>query len=256
MRKMLSEKLTTTFFEELNKFIDEKPESLSALKGNNKQWAVKYIFNVMMAVVEISELQEEIELIFNDFEDTPMGFLRKTPTIDEIALTAKIYIITWATMNDLIARLVNVVFDIGIHDSDISFGIVIRNNKVKQTKIPNICKKYQKIIDIDQTISIRNDAIHRGKLADEEIVNLKRQRNKIESKRYSLLSTERITDEEYKEEKKLYNRKLKDLIEKKKAEYKKHYEGTVSLLSEIAKELANITFSNLNETRIYGTKTK
>ena len=241
--------LTTSFFGELNKLFDESSESISAFKGENKQWGKKYIGNVIIAVIEISELQKEIELIFKAFEDTPMGFLRKTPTIDEIALTVKSYLIIWSTIIDLVARLINAVFDLGIHDSDISFGMVIRNTKVKQTKIPNICRDYQKSLNIDQTNRSRNDAIHRGKLADEEIVALKGKRNKIESMRYSLLATERITDEEYKKEIKLFYSELKVLIENKKTQYREHYDMTVSLISKLANELARIVFSYLSEKR-------
>ncbi len=247
----MDERIENAFFSEFNRLIEESSDSLNALKNQNSQWGRKYLFDVIISVIELVEFQKEVELILSGFEAKPVGlFYLKAVSIDELILTVKIYLIAWFTINDLTARLINTVFDLGIHESDVSFGVITRNRKVANSKIIETFKKYQKELKIDDTIRARHDAVHRARVTDTELKELKAKRNRIESQRYSWLAKNRISEDEYKKQKKEFYEELRKVAESKKKYYRDHYDRSVDLLAELAIHLARVAFDNLNEKRI------
>jgi len=238
----MPEKLSHIFFEETNRLTALDADSMSSFKGENCPWAKKYFPRSMISVLEIDEQQKEIELLLSRISHQPLGFVIKILPIEELLMNLKFYYIAWGTMKDLMARFVSDVLDLGIADVDLNFGILLRNNKVKNTQIPGICSKYSSSLDIGGTDKARNEAAHRGKLLDDDVLAIKRKKVTIESKRFSLLQPEdqRISEDEYKEETKAFYDELKMLVESKRGEYQKHYETTMALNKEIAIELAAV----------------
>lgn len=246
----MDDRIANAFFSEFNRLIEESSDSLNALKNQNSQWGKKYIFEVIISVIELTEFQKEVELILSGFEAKPVGFFLKTVSIDELILAVKMYLIAWFTINDLTARLINTVFDLGIHESDVSFGTITRNRKVANSKIIETFKKYQKELNIDDTVRARHDAVHRAKITDPELKELKAKRNRIESQRYSWLAKKRISEDEYNKQKEEFYKELKKTADSKKKYYRDHYDRSVTLLAELATHLARVAFDNLNEKRI------
>ncbi len=211
--------------------------------------AIEIVFERMFSLTEINEIEREIEIIL-DRLGTINSFIVKAYSIEELVIGVKHYLIAWSTMKDIMTNLINICFNLGIHETDISFGVVIRNKKVKNSNIPSIIKAHQGSIDVKYTDKQRNDAIHRGKLLDDEINEFRSNYNKLYSRKYGLLNPEPISDNEFKEEQKRLNAELKDLTELKKQEYSKHYEKTMALNLDITKELAKVTANAVLNNRI------
>ncbi len=215
---------------------------MSSLKGKNLEWAKRYTATTLFGVVEIDEQQKEIELLLSIIEHTPLGFVKKILPVEELLMILKFYYIAWGTMKDLMAKFVSNVLDLGIADIDLNFGILLRNNKVKSTRIPEICNRYSNLLDIGGTDKARNEAAHRGKLLDDDVTSIKKKKATLEVGHFSLLQQEhqRISEEEYCRRKKVFYDELKVLTENKRVEYQNHYESTMKLNREIAIELAGV----------------
>lgn len=211
--------------------------------------AMKIVFERIFAISEINEIEKEIETILERL-GTLNTFIIKTYSIEELVIGVKHYLIAWSTLKDLMINLINVCFDLGIDEKDLSHGIVMRNKKVKNSNIPAIIKSHQRSIDVQYTDKQRNDAIHRGKLLDDEINEFRSRYNKLFSRKYSLLNPEPISDDEFKEEQKKLNTELKTLSESKKKEYSEHYNKTMELNIDIVKELAKVTANDVLSNRI------
>jgi hypothetical protein len=153
-------------------------------------------------------------------------------------------------MKDLMASLINTSLDLGIHENDLSFGMILRNQKVAKTDIPAICGRHSKTIDVSYTDKQRNDAIHRGKLLDNEINEFREKHNGLFSKRYSLLTPNSISEDDFKHELSELNTKLNELVQLKRAQYSEHFDRTLELNEELAKELARLSAQKLTNVRI------
>lgn len=237
-----------TFSHELLGIIHPKGDLPDKIKYDPKA-AMHIYFEKIIALTEINEIETEIKLILNQL-GTTNNFLVKTYSIEELVIGVKQYLIAWSTMKDLMVNLMNVCFDLGIHETDLSYGLVMRNKKVKNSNIPKIVKDHQKSINVQYTDTQRNDAIHRGKLLDDEINEFRAQYNKLISRKFGVLNPEPISDEEFNKEYKKLNSELKSLVELKKQEYSDHFKRTMTLNIELAKELAKITANAILNNRI------
>ena len=143
----------------------------------------------------------------------------KSHSIEELVLGVKHYLIAWSTMKDLMANLINTSLDLGIYENDLSFGMILRNEKVKNTNIPSICNQHSKKINVPYTDKQRNNAIHRGKLLDDEINMYRDNYNTLVSKRYGLLNPEQISEDDYNQAMSKLNSELTTLVIDKQKEY-------------------------------------
>ncbi|NUO09466.1 MAG: hypothetical protein HUU08_12445 [Candidatus Brocadia sp.] len=248
----LAARIPDIFFEALWQEIENDPDALSAFKGQNRRWGAAYFFSSIRTVVEVGGLQDEIELLIDRLGLWSRGPFFPIVSLEELIVGLKLYLINWSTIKDVMAMFINSVLDLGISEKDIGFGMILRNNKVQNTRIPEICKKHAKLLNLGYMDGARNDAVHRGKLRDAEVNELKNRRNVIQSKRFSLLvpEAEKMSDDEYKSEMNEFYKELSLMVSKKKDEYTKHYEGTVGLLKEIAVELAKIAARHLKDEKI------
>lgn len=247
----MDDRIINAFFSEFNRLVEESPDSLSALKSHNSEWAKKYLFKVLISVIELSEFQKEIELILSGFDAKPVGlFYLKPPSVDELILAVKMYLVAWSTTKDLTALLMNAVYDLGIDDSDVSFGIIIRNRKVTDSEVRKLLAKYQKELDIGGTSQARNDVVHRAKVPDIDLKELKAKRNGIEAQRYSWLVKDRISEDEYNKLIGVFHKELGETAARKKIYYTEHHKKNIAFLGELATNLARVFFSNLSEKRI------
>jgi hypothetical protein len=153
-------------------------------------------------------------------------------------------------MKDVMINLINICFNLGMDEKDVSFGVVTRNKKVKGSNILDIFKKHEKSINVRYTDRQRNDATHRGKLLDDEINEFRKKHNSLYSRKYSLLNIDPITDEEFKTELGSLNSKLVELAKLKRNEYTEHFQKTLELNQDLARELAGVTANEILSNRI------
>ncbi|MDA8788670.1 Cthe_2314 family HEPN domain-containing protein, partial [Porticoccaceae bacterium] len=164
-------------------------------------------------------------------------------TIYPLVIGLKHYLISWSTLNDMMLYLVNMCFDLGLAKRDVNHGLIRRNSKVKDSQIIDILDIHKSNIDVSQTNKKRNDAAHRGKLLDSEIDEFQKKSKNLWSKKHSLLminSSEQITDDEFNMQLRELNKQLANLVAIKHLEYSKHYERTLEMNKDLAKELARI----------------
>jgi hypothetical protein len=95
--------------------------------------------------------------------------LGRTKTFQEISLLIKLYIIGWVTLSDVVANILNDVFDLGYAEQDVQFGVILRNRKIQRSPIPAIVKQNAKFIRYEWFAKRRNDIIHRGRLDDSDL---------------------------------------------------------------------------------------
>ena len=241
--------ISKAYLDEFYELVNSQDELPEALKANPK-WGFRFIFNNNKAVTEIDEIEREILLVLSKLGVSTDTLIYKSYSIEELVLGVKHYLIAWSTMKDLMANLINTSLDLGIYENDLSFGMILRNEKIKNTNIAKICNQHSKKINVSYTDKQRNNAIHRGKLLDDEINKYRDTKNTLISKRYGLLSPDKISDEEFEQAMTKLNSELPLLVKKKKTEYTNHFKNTLQLNKELAIELAKLSVQNLGNTRI------
>lgn len=244
----LSGTISKVYQDELFGIINDPNELPDAIKANPK-WGISFVFNNLKVLSEIDEIEREINSVLKRLGVSGDSFILKSYSIEELVIGVKHYLIAWSTMKDLMANLVNASLDLGIHENDLSFGMILRNEKVKKSNIPTVCNKHSKTINVSYTDKQRNDAIHRGKLLDDKINEYRSRYSGLFATRYSLLNTDPITDDEFNNGLKELNRELVDLVKVKTEEYTSHFERTLELNKELAIELAQLSAQNLANVR-------
>jgi hypothetical protein len=191
----------------------------------------------MSSLAEINNLHKEICQILDDFGGRQMGLI-KYLTVDHLILLIKFYVTQWSTLTDMIALLINTTFNLGIADKDISFGLVTRNQHVLQSDIVTILKRHAKSIEYDLFNKHRNEIVHRGKILDKEVLDLKIEWNLLYSKKYSFFVDKPISDDEYKTERASLNAKTFETAALKQSYYRSHYQKTLVAVAEMITAMA------------------
>lgn len=97
-----------------------------------------------MLLAQIENLHKEICVVLNDFEPRPVGLFFKWLTIEQLILNVKLYVISWTTLIDMLAGLINKVFNLGLASIDVKLDSVLRNEHVLRSEIPAIFNKHRK----------------------------------------------------------------------------------------------------------------
>lgn len=177
-------------------------------------------------------------------------FLFRILTIEHLARVMKLYVISWHTMLDLLARLVSSAFDLGIADRDISERLVLSNDHVRSSRIPEIVREFRNGLPITDLTTRRNNAVHRGRIPDRDVEEMLKERNTIDSRRYSFLESSPISDEEYRKRLAELQTRLHALAKDKLEVWEKIHTQTVSMTSEVVRELAIRTIEFYKRTAI------
>jgi hypothetical protein len=241
-------KISKAFSDELFSIINPGSVPVEEIKYDPEK-AMKIVTQRMLAIAEINELEHEINKTLERL-GTENTFIIKSYSIEELVIGVKHYLIAWSTMKDVMTNLINICFDLGIDEKDVSYGVVTRNKKVKSSNILDIFKNHEKAINVRYTDRQRNDATHRGKLLDHEINEFRKIHNSLYSRKYSLLNINPITDEEFKKELEALNSELVELVKLKRKEYSEHFEKTLELNQDLARELARVTANEILGNRI------
>jgi hypothetical protein len=197
----------------------------------------KHFLSALAIIAEMDRLYREMRSVLDEFTGR-RSFVFKVLTIEHLAMVMKLYVISWHTMLDLLARLVNVIFNLGIAERDVSLRLILNNDHVKLSPIPGIVQKYEQTLVINDLRKRRNDAVHRGKIPDPDLESLLGERNTIDSRRYSLLQPTPISDEEHKKQRSELQTRLGILSETKQELWERVHAQTIVMTFEVARELA------------------
>lgn len=185
----------------------------------------------------MDRLDSEMRSVLNEFTGRSY-FLWTMLTVEHLATAMKLYVISWHTMFDLLVHVINAAFNLGIADRDVTVRLVLNNEHIKASRIPEILQQYEKTVLIKDLRKRRNDAVHRGRIPDGDVDQILKERNRLDSRRYSLLNVNPISEEEHKKGVSLLQGRLGNLAKEKQEMWKKVHEQTIAVISAVAAELA------------------
>lgn len=199
---------------------------------------IMFLSPVALAIAELDALDLEVRAILEEMQPRPFGFFRFI-TLEQLALTIKLYVISWSTLMDVIAGLINIVFDLGFMERDVQFDRIFRNEHVRKSQLPAIFEKHKKTLDWKRFKRLRNDIVHRGRLLDGELESLRDARNQLSARKYPSLLTQlpAMPEEEFKAESMKHMGSVIKLAEQRKSDYEAHYTATRALFADVLSEL-------------------
>jgi hypothetical protein len=237
------------YFGQLSKIIESEDDPKQAAAWFFQQFGGTYFIAVLRVISEMERLCREMESVLSEFIGRDLVLVRLL-TVEHLAVSMKLYVISWSTLLDLLACLINAVFNLGIADRDVKVQLVLNNRHVQSSRIPQIIREYEKASVIKDFKKKRNDLVHRGKIPDTDIEQILGERNSIDSRRYSLLQMNPISEEEYKNQRALLQEKLSVLARGKQDLWREHHQQTIAMLSEIGGELALKTIESYRKRAI------
>lgn len=214
---------------------DESPKDVAMVMA--QRMGSKHFLSILETMTEMDRLYAEMRAVLDEFTGRS-DFLFRILTIEHLATALKLYVISWHTMLDLLARLVSSVFNLGIADRDISVRLILNNDHVRSSRIPDILREFKTGLPIEDLGKRRNDAVHRGRIPDREVDEMLKERNTIYSRRYSFLELKPISDDEYQKRLAELQGRLHALAKDKLEVWEKVHMRTIAMTSEVAGELA------------------
>jgi hypothetical protein len=168
----------------------------------------------------ITETERQIELLptLNEYHDA--------------VATVKSYFISWGTLSDMLAALINIVFSLGIDKRDVKLRLVLRNEHVKRTRIPGIFEQHRKKVREDYFRRTRNDIVHRGILNDADLESI---RDRLD--RLVLLA---VFGEDQEEETRQIRSDLQGYLLGKQDEFSRHLSDTLEMIGEVEGCLSDV----------------
>lgn len=228
------------YFQRLTELLDETPNSQKVASAFTQEMTSECFIPTLKTMTEMERLDGEMRSALDEFSGR-VQFITKYVTLEHLCMSMKLYIISLHTMLDLVYRLINTVFDLGIADRDVRQRLVLNNKHVSLTEVPKIVRKYEEDVGMAEIRRQRNDVVHRGQLPDQELAELVNKRNRLESSRFSFLEKSRISESEYKEKKAELQSQLAALARQKQEKWNTIHIRTLAMIGEIASELAVAT---------------
>lgn len=203
-------------------------------------------FAILRLNLEMERICREMDSVLGDFSGKDLLFV-KVLTVEHLATAMKLYVISWATLQDLLAYIVNEVFDLGMAEKDVKIKLALNNRHVQSSQIPQIIREYEKCSAIKDIQKVRNNLVHRGNIPDIDVEQMLAERNTLDSRRHSLLTINPISEEEYKVQKALFQEKLVIQGKEKQDLWRKHFQQTIAMLYEVGRELGRERFNLYKE---------
>lgn len=193
-----------------------------------------YEIRVFMASAELKNLFEELFYV--------IALIPKAISFPELTAVLKLYIISWVSLSDVLASVLNAVYDLGIDEQDIEFGAILRNAHIASSELPAIVKKHTKSIRHGEFKRMRNNIVHRGKLAEDALLSIhtdflmgimNRLGGFTDDEALKAAATQAAREEARVED------RVRQLMEAKQIEYRQHLDDTKAFLREIARVLVD-----------------
>ena len=222
-----------TFIEPLPDVMQEAMNRIVALPPDEQDRVAQengYELRVHSRAFDLAAAFEELEHL--------LELLQRARTFQEISLVIKLYIIGWVALSDVFANLINEVFDLGYAEQDIQFGVILRNRKIRSSAIPDVVKRHGKLIRYDDYVKRRNDIVHRGRLEDPELMDVRGEvltavvMKTIKVNRNDAAAVAAASREAAMEVNAAS--KMQELLRQKKAEFAEHLTATRAMFTEVA----------------------
>ena len=218
---------------------EQRPKTLARVITD--RLASEYSMTIMRSLAEIDSLHREVCQILDDFSGRQGGLFFKYLTVDHLILLIKFYVVEWSTLTDMTASLISKTFNLGLAEKDIKFGLVLRNSHVQKSALGGLFKQYSKDIEYDLFRRHRNEIVHRGRILDKDVLDLKAEVNSLYSRRSPLFPKNRISDDDLKAGIAKLNEKTIEIAASKQVHYRNHYQKTLILVGEMLKVMARKT---------------
>lgn len=225
------------YFDEITKALESDPDRKETALILARFLRSEYSFDILRVLAQTDSIHKEICFILKGFEPRNVGFFFKALTVEELILAVKFYVISWATLFDMLAGLINKVFDLGFADADVKFDVIRRNKHVLNSDLPAIFEKYGKALNMKEVKRHRNEIVHRGRIMDEEVKIFYEAQSVLHAQRYSFLRSNHISEEEYKKESAEQTKILFELASRKKSECEAHYKATLGMVADVLRFL-------------------
>lgn len=240
------ESVLGAYFGRLTELLESDKNPKSVAEAFIQQLKAKHFMSALETMTEMDRLYREMRSVLTEF--TGRGyFLFNILTVEHLATAMKLYVISWHTMLDLVARLVNSVFNLSIADRDVTPRLVFTNDHVKSTRIPEILAAYEKAIPVKDLRKRRNDTVHRGRIPDPDVEQILKERNTLDSRRYSPITISPISEEEYRKGTSLLQTRLSAIAKEKQSLWEQLHQQTIAMTSAVAGELAVKALSGTSE---------
>jgi hypothetical protein len=247
--ELLDETVVGAYFARLNELFDDPKNQKHLVVAFFRHMGATHFRAALETMAEMDRLFGEMRFVLSEFTGRRY-FLFNMLTIEHLATAMKLYATSWGTMQDLVARLVNAVLNLGTADRDVRVWFVLRNEHVRSTGIPGIVKACLKALPVKDLPQWRNDAVHRGRIPDPDVEQLRKERNVLDSRR-SPLAIPRTSEEEYKEGLSLLQSRLNTLANEKQVLWEQVHRQTILMTSAVARELAVKAFDQYKREAIY-----
>lgn len=89
--------------------------------------------------------------------------------LQHIRVILKLYVTSWVTLSDVLANVINEVFELGYAAQDVELTAILRNRHVAETQIPAVIRKHRAALDHAGYARMRNDIVHRGRLEERDL---------------------------------------------------------------------------------------
>lgn len=152
--------------------------------------------------------------------------LTRSKKLLQYSVSVKMYYISWATISDILAAILNETFDLGIPEKNLNLAMVLENRHVSKSPINEIKRKYTRLLKHSEFQKIRNDIIHRGELSILAYHEFRDQASRFALN--NILNLEITRDERQK-----YLSGLTSLLHTTAKSLREHYSLTVEMLNEI-----------------------
>jgi hypothetical protein len=108
--------------------------------------------------VTLSEAYGELEHIVTELARS--GWFR------HIRVLLKMYAIGWMTLSDVVANMIDETLCLGVHEKDVTFGAILRNEHAVRAGLSVLVKRHAKVLRHEHYSRVRNDVVHRGRLSE------------------------------------------------------------------------------------------
>jgi len=115
----------------------------------------------------------QLQYAFLDFRHL-LSLVSRAATVNELSLLLRLYAVSWITLSDLAANVINAVFDLGYAERDVDLSAILRNGHIRDTQIPSIVKRHGPQVRFAYWADLRNNIVHRGRLLDDDFLALER----------------------------------------------------------------------------------
>jgi hypothetical protein len=224
-----------TFIEELGKLLD--PEEAHFAGRFAKLLTSGYFRELLKTFAAMGSLHEEIQQILFDFGGRSAVLVKYLP-IDHIVLLVKFYIVQWSTLMDVTAHMISNGFNLGIDEQDVKFAVIARNKHVLETGLKDIFRSCRKLLSMDEYRKHRNEIVHRGRIMETEVLELKSEWDNHEASKYSQMLGDSTKDEEHDTKSKELTEKNFALGSKLQSKYRTHYIETTRFIDQVVRIVA------------------